>query len=176
MKNDNGLTGERHYNSERNIVLIGMPGSGKTTIGKALAQKLERKFIDIDDLLEKHAGCTVRELFLQGEEYFRNMESEVILGLEKEKALIIASGGGIVVRASNMESLRKNGTIIFIDRPLESIACNLDAKSRPLFAKGKARLEELYAERYELYRKYSDFTVENSGEVMEAVEKIISII
>lgn len=176
MKNVYGLTGERCYNSGKNIVLIGMPGSGKTTIGKALAKKLGRNFIDIDDLLEKHAGCTVRELFLQGEEHFRSMESEVVLTLEGEKASVIAAGGGIVKRASNMESLRKNGIIIFIDRPTENIARNLDANSRPLFAKGKGRLEELYAERYELYSRYCDFKVENNGEIMEAVEKISSII
>jgi len=156
-----------------NLVLIGMPGSGKTTIGGLLAEKLGRKFIDIDVFIEKQAGCTINELFRQrGEEYFRKLETEVVLAMEKEEASVISTGGGIVKRASNMESLKKNGIIIFVDRSINDIMNDIDASTRPLLADGADRLIKLHAERYALYSKYSDFTFVNKGKINEIVENI----
>ncbi|HYE81235.1 MAG TPA: shikimate kinase [Clostridia bacterium] len=164
------------YNSSKNIVLIGMPGCGKTTIGKLLAKELGRKFIDIDNIVEEQVGCTINELFRLGEEHFRNLEAAAVLVLEKEESSVIAAGGGIVKRASNMESLKKNGMIVFIDRSVKDIAADIDATTRPLLANGTGRLAELYAERYGLYKKYSDFIVANEGKMMEVVENIKKII
>ncbi len=160
---------------ERNIVLIGMPGCGKTTIGRLLAHRLGRSFIDIDSYIEKQAGCTVSRIFRQGEEVFRRLEAEAVLALENVKASVITTGGGIVKNASNMESLRKNGIIIYIDRSIEDISGDIDISTRPLLADGGDRLVQLYNERHELYRKYSDFTVENKGTLAATAEKIINI-
>ncbi len=159
----------------KNIVLIGMPGCGKTIIGKLLSERLGKKFIDIDSLIERQEGCTISELFRHGEEYFRNLETEAVLALEKEETSIIATGGGTVKRASNMESLKKNGIIFYIDRSVSDITGDIDASTRPLLAGGADRLVQLYAERHDLYKRYSDFTVKNEGEITEVVENIIDI-
>lgn len=162
--------------SSKNIILIGMPGSGKTMIGRLLSERLEKKFIDIDGLIEKQEGYTINELFRHGEEYFRNLETEAVLALEKEEALIISTGGGTVKRVRNMESLKKNGIVVYIDRPIKNITGDIDASTRPLLSKGTDRLVQLYAERHDLYKKYSDFTVKNEGEIAEVVENIIKLI
>ena len=159
-------------NRDKNIILIGMPGCGKTTIGKLLADKLKRKYIDIDSIIEKQAGCTINEIFKQGEQKFRNLETEAVLALEREEASVITTGGGIVKKALNMESLSKNGIIIYIDRNIEEIANDIDTSTRPLLAKGTGQLEQLHVERHDLYKKYSDLTVKNEGEIVEVVESI----
>ncbi|HWQ30739.1 MAG TPA: shikimate kinase [Negativicutes bacterium] len=161
---------------DRNIVLIGMPGSGKTTIGCILAQRLGRNLIDMDEYIERQQGCTINQLFLQGERHFRRLEAETAQKLESVKASVITTGGGIVKNAANMESLRKNGIIIFLDRSIEDIASDVDTSTRPLLAEGTAQLAKLYAERYDLYRKYSDYTVKNNGEIAGVVENIIRIV
>lgn len=161
---------------DRNIVLIGMPGSGKTTVGRILARRLGRNFIDMDEYIERQQGCTISQLFLQGEQHFRRLEVEAAKTLESVKASVITTGGGIVKNAANMESLRKNGIIIYLDRSVEDIASDVDTSTRPLLADGTAQLAKLYAERYDLYRKYSDYTVKNTGEIVGVVENIIRIV
>lgn len=164
------------YDRSKNIVLIGLSGCGKTTIGKLLAEKLERKFIDIDDLIEKQEGCTINELFRQGEEHFRNLETEAVISLEKEKALVIATGGGVVKRPVNMKSLKKNGIIVFIDRDVCDIMDSIDTSTRPLLASEPERLRQLHAERYDLYKEYSSITVNNDREAADLIEEIIHIL
>ncbi|HNT02395.1 MAG TPA: shikimate dehydrogenase [Bacillota bacterium] len=158
--------------TSKNIVLIGLSGCGKTSIGRLLAEKLERKFIDIDDMIEKQEGCTINELFRQGEEHFRNLETKAVLALEREKALVISTGGGVVKRAVNMKSLKKNGIIIFIDRDVCDIMDDIDTSTRPLLAGGTGRLLQLHAERYDLYKEYSDFTVCNDSKAADIIEDI----
>lgn len=162
-------------NRSNGIVLIGLSGCGKTSIGRLLAEKLERKFIDIDDMIEKQERCTINELFRYGEEHFRNLETEAVVALEKEKDLVIATGGGVIKRSSNMESLKKNGTIIFIDRDICDIIDDIDVSTRPLLAGGADRLLQLHAERYDLYKEYSDFTVHNNGKTADVIEDIINL-
>ena len=161
---------------DRNIVLIGMPGCGKTTIGRILARRLGRRFIDMDEYIEAQQGCTINQLFLQGEKYFRDIEAEAAKAMESAKASVITTGGGIVKNAANMESLGRNGIIIFLDRSIEDIAGDVDTSTRPLLANGTEQLEKLYAERYDLYRSYCDFTIKNTGEIQEVVENIRKIL
>lgn len=163
-------------NSEtRNIVLIGMPGCGKTTIGKLLAARLGRKLIDIDAYIEKVQGCTINEIFELGEETFRRLETEAVLALEQERSAVITTGGGVVKNPMNMSSLKKNSIIVYIDRSIESITGDIDTSTRPLLAQGKSRLEGLYAERHELYSKYCDFIAKNEGLITDTVDSIISL-
>jgi shikimate kinase len=160
----------------KNIVLIGMPGCGKTTIGRLLANKLGRRFIDTDSMIESRTGKTISQLFESGEEYFRKLETEAILALEEESACVISTGGGVVKRLRNMQSLKKNGIIFYIDRDLEDIIADINTGTRPLLAGGVDRLKGLYAEREALYKEYSDFVVKNKGSILQAVEGINSIL
>ncbi len=159
--------------SNKNIVLIGMPGCGKTTLGSIIAEKLGKDFIDIDEIIEKQAGCTISEIFLKGENVFRDLETKAVLDLEGKEGIIIAAGGGVVKRAVNMASLRKNGIIVYIDRCIRDISADIDISKRPLLAKDVEQLAELYFERCGLYRQYSDLIVKNEGSICETAGKII---
>lgn len=160
----------------KNIVLIGMPGSGKTTIGKILAAKLGRTFCDADHLLEEWEGTTIKELFAVGEENFREAETRTIKKLAAARDLVIATGGGVVKRPENMELLRSNGLIIFIDRSPELICADVDVASRPLLMAGSQRIFELYKERFDLYQNYKDFAFCNNGEPETIVDEILNLL
>jgi shikimate kinase len=163
-------------NEKSNIILIGMPGCGKTTIGKLLAEKLHKPFIDIDTYIEEVQSRTISEIFTEGESYFRDIESKAVKNISKGEGLIISTGGGVIKRKENIESLKKNGIILFIDRPIENIASDVDTDNRPLLKDKKDALHALYTERYELYKEYCDFHIENVEEIDTLIEKIIEII
>ncbi len=157
----------------RNIVLIGMPGAGKTTVGKMLYERLELKFVDVDDFIVEESGKTIPELFDVSESHFRNVESEAIKKLSMDKSSIIATGGGVIKNEANIEELKKHGIIVFIDRPLGNIAEDVEISKRPLLKDGVQKLYDLYEERYELYKKYSDFHVVNDRSIEAVVDRII---
>ncbi len=154
---------------KQNIVLIGMPSSGKTTVGKSLAESLNRKFYDTDVLIEEktglHPSVIIKE---QGEEAFRNIESEVIAQVSAVSGAVIATGGGAVLREENRNNLSKNGAVWFLDRPLSNLITTSD---RPL-SSDKEMLQKRYEERYPIYTSAADFTV--SGE--KSVEEICIVI
>lgn len=133
---------------KENAVLIGMPGCGKTTIGKALAERLGKKFIDTDDEITRTAGKAPAQIITeQGEAAFRDIESRVISEVSAVQGAVIATGGGAVLRKENISALRENGKILFLDRPLEQLAVTFD---RPL-SQNRVLLERRYTERYPLY-------------------------
>lgn len=158
---------------KKNIVLIGMPGSGKTTIGMLLAKKLDACFIDMDQYIENTWGQTIPQLFLRGEAYFRKLESEAVASLKDTKPAVISTGGGTVKDPSNMDILKENGVIVFIDRPLEDIAKDINLTDRPLLKGGAERLREIYHERYGLYSRYCDIRIVNDRSDADAVKSII---
>lgn len=161
--------------TNKNIVLIGMSGCGKTTIGKILSQKLGLKFFDVDQYIEQRSGKTISELFSIGEEYFRSLEREAVQDLHKEKASVIATGGGVVKNYLNIKDLKENGVVIFIDRPVENIAEDVEVATRPLLKDGVHKLYELFHERYDLYKKYCDYQVMNDKGIEETIETIIEM-
>lgn len=163
-------------NLKSNIVLIGMPGCGKTTVGKVLAKRLGYKFCDMDSYIQEISKKTIKELFEPGEENFRDWETKACEELSKCKNTIIASGGGVVKREKNIEILKKSCTILFIDRPVERIINDVDINSRPLLKDGKERLYNLYDERYELYKKAADIQVLNKGYLRDTIDIIINIL
>jgi shikimate kinase len=160
---------------ERNIVLIGMPGCGKTTIGKKLSAILKKEFIDMDEYIEKMENRSIDEIFLAGEENFRNIESAASTEIAKKNNLIVSTGGGIVKRAENIDKFRKNSIIIFVNRPLEFIETDIDISKRPLLKDNKNALNSLYIERYPLYKRYCDYEVINDKDIKYIVNEIKKI-
>lgn len=153
-----------------NMVLIGMPGAGKSTIGKLLAQKLNKPFIDTDAQIEALANKSIAEIFSQdGEEMFRALESQVLADLCKCSGHVIATGGGCITKAENFTYLHQNSKIYWLQRDSEKIPL----EGRPLFK--KYSIDELYEARFPLYRQFADCVVLNDGTPEEAVEKIISL-
>ena len=142
---------DRIYNklfcSKENIVLIGMPGSGKSTVGKVLAKKLGRPFEDTDAWITERYGDIPAIFEKHGEAHFRDLESEAVKALSAQSGRVIATGGGAVLRAENLAFLRQNGKIYFLDRPLEDI---MPTDDRPL-SRDRAALEARYRERLPLY-------------------------
>lgn len=154
---------------KQNIVLIGMPSCGKTTLGKMLAKGFNKKFIDTDEEIIKKVGITIPEIFKKhGEEYFRNLESEVIKELSQNQSLVIATGGGAILRRENIDLLKQNGKIIFIDRPLDLLITTLD---RPL-SSNRELLEERYFERYATYCFSCDVRINADGDINTNLERV----
>lgn len=154
---------------KQNIVLIGMPSCGKSSIGRMLAKKLNKQFIDIDKEIEKEIGTSIKTFIeLSGEESFRNLESQITYKYSKLNNLVISTGGGVIKRPTNIEVLKQNGIIIFIDRPLELLK---PTKSRPL-TNDIEKLKKIYLERYDIYMNSADIVVKNDKEFDECVYKI----
>lgn len=154
---------------KRNIVLTGMPGSGKSTLGEMLAQRLGREMIETDEVITREAGMPIRDIFSEyGERHFRDLESEVIKRFSAENGLVISTGGGAVLREENIGALRLNGVIVFIDRPLSDMRPSGD---RPL-SDDRNKLNKLYEERYPVYRKTADIVVETGGSKEVSEQKL----
>lgn len=159
----------------KNIVLIGMPGCGKTTLGKLLAAKLKMEFYDADDVLEQREPYSIKEFFARGEEVFREAEQRTAEFLACKENCVIAAGGGVVKKEASMDAYAKNGIIIFIDRPADAIVNDVEIKTRPLLAAGTQRVYELYNERIELYRKYAAYIVKNADSIENVLSQLVKI-
>lgn len=139
-----------------------MMGCGKSSIAKAMAKLYQKKAVDIDHLIEKRIGCSISAFFEKnGEEAFRKIESEVLCEVCKQDEQIIATGGGIILNPENIRIMQKNGWIVFIDRPIHTIAKNIRTSTRPLLKNGMQPLFELYAKRKALYKSACDFHFRN---------------
>ncbi len=158
----------------KNIILIGMPGSGKTSIGKELAKLIDFNFFDCDRAIEELAGKSVMEIFEdKGEEFFRQMETETLKFLLLKSNTIISTGGGVVEKTENIDILRKCGTVIFINRPLENIMGDINTSHRPLLKSGKERLVTIFERRIDLYKDACDIEIENKGSIQAVAKKIL---
>ncbi len=149
------------YKEKLNIVLVGMPGSGKTTIGKTVADALGREFYDTDGEFVKSNGEIADYFKLNGEKAFRDKESEIISELGARNGLVIATGGGAVLRAENVKHLKQNGIVFFLDREAENIVPTSD---RPLGSDREA-IQKRYNERYPIYCSAADIKVDSNRSV-----------
>lgn len=157
------------YKDKMNIVLIGMPSSGKTTVGKAISEKLCKDFTDSDEGIVRSAGKSIPDIFAcYGESIFRSIEKEVIKTLSMKNSQIISTGGGVILNDENIEVLKGNGRVYFLDRPLEKLVTTSD---RPL-SSNRSDLEKRYRERYELYKRAADVVIDGSGTVDEVAKLI----
>jgi shikimate dehydrogenase len=155
--------------NKENIVLTGMPGSGKTTVGKLLAEALGRPYLDTDALIEEKTGMTPGQIITtQGEAAFRDLETQVIREAAFQTGSVIATGGGAVLRRENVELMQMNGKIFFLDRPVAQL---IPTEDRPLSSTKDAILKR-YKERYPIYVKTADAVVNNDGTPDAAVQQV----
>ena len=153
-----------------NLVLIGMPGSGKTTLGRALAEALHRPFVDCDAEIERAAGMPIPEIFrTKGEAAFRALESGIIARFGRESGQVIATGGGAPLREENAVALRQNGMVLLVQRPVERLA----TAGRPLSAGGLEALRRMEVERAPFYEACADARVDNTDRVEQAVDSAL---
>ena len=161
---------EEIYFQKQNIVLIGMPTCGKTTIGKKLAKELNKSFVDIDSLIEEEIQMPISEfLNKDNEKDFRDIEEKVVERIAKMNNLIISTGGGVIKRQVNIERLKKNGVVVFIDRDVNLL---MPASDRPL-SSNLNDLKKLYNERYGIYKIAADIVVKNNTKINDVITKII---
>lgn len=154
---------------KENIVLTGMPSCGKSTVARMLSKMSEREVIDTDALIVKAAGKSIPEIFAEdGEAAFRDIETSVIREVSSHCGVIIATGGGAILRPGNVSALKENGRLYFIDRPLSQL---IPTKSRPL-ASDRAAIERRYKERYETYTATADVKIEATGSFGGVASKI----
>ncbi len=154
---------------KENIVLIGMPSSGKTTIGKILSEKLNKKLIDTDDLIVDKIGMSIKDFMTTHTEYeFRNIETECVKEASKHSQVIIATGGGAVLREENVLSLKQNGKLFFLKRDLELLT---PTSSRP-FSNDLESLKKRYIERLPIYETVCDKVVDNNQDIDYTIKQI----
>ena len=155
----------------QNIVIIGMPGSGKTAVSTMLAERLGRKIFDTDTIVSEKAGVTIPEIFAaQGEAGFRKLETEATAEVGKLSGNIISTGGGVVTVADNYELLHQNGVIVWIERDTNKLARD----GRPISL--SSDLNELYAARLPLYERFADIKADNNGDINDTVNAIMEMI
>lgn len=152
-----------------NIYIVGMPGAGKSSIGRYAAKRLKKQYVDLDDEISKEAS--IDALFAESEDVFRAKETEVLKRIAEQDGLIVITGGGIVTREENIEIMKKTGAVLFLDRSPEKIKSG-SLKGRPLIAGDKSRIDKLYSQRIALYRGCADATVKNEGEFYAAVNAV----
>ena len=151
----------------RNIVLIGMPGCGKSAVGRELARQLGKEFVDLDALIVREAGKTIPEIFAQeGEAAFRDLESRVVREVGARTGRVISTGGGVVTREENYAPLRQNGVIVLLTRDLEK----LPKAGRPVSQ--RTDLRALWRQREPMYRAFADVTIDNNGLLEETAHQI----
>ncbi|HEU0282774.1 MAG TPA: shikimate kinase AroK [Gallionella sp.] len=160
-----------------NIFLVGLMGAGKTTVGKLLAKRLDKTFIDSDHEIEKRTGVNIPLIFeLEGEAGFRARESAVIEDLTRQQNIVLATGGGAVLSPQNRSNLRRNGTVVYLRARVEDLWHRTrHDKNRPLLqtADPLAKLKELFAQRDPLYREVADITVDSGTQSVHALVHLI---
>lgn len=163
---------------QKHIFLIGMPGSGKSSLGKRVAASLRLPYVDTDDLLREIFHKDTKTILEEyGEAQFRNAESNILIKLCNVDPMIISTGGGLPLKELNQNIMKAHGTIILIDRPLASIKSNIRFEKRPLL-KGDSMqlLEQMYEVRMPTYRSCAEYTVDNLSNISEGLTKLSKII
>ena len=159
----------------KNIYLVGMPGCGKSTIGKKISENLGIEFLDLDDYIVSCSKRSIADMFEEGEAVFRNAETSCLKEVTKNENLIVATGGGVVVTPENIKIMKKSGIVIFIDCDVDVILKNSSLEGRPLL-KDKTKIYDLYSDRIALYKKSAMHEVLNNGTIDETIKNIEKII
>ena len=161
---------EKIKNDKENIVLIGMPSSGKSTIGKILSEQLNKKLIDTDELIVNKINMSIAEYMkTHSEKEFRDIETECVKEAAKMSNVVVATGGGAILRAENVNALKQNGKLYFLKRDLELLT---PTESRP-FSSDMEALKKRYTERLPIYESVCDVVIDNNNEISDAVKQIL---
>lgn len=161
----------------KSIWLIGMPGCGKTTVGRLVSALSGGEFVDLDAEIERGLGMGIPEIFrVRGEAGFRDAEAAALASVCARQNLVAATGGGIVLREENVRLMRENGRIVFLDRPLGQLEKDMDWDARPLLTGGHEALARLYKARIGLYRAACDFTVPVSGTPEQTADAVYALL
>lgn len=163
-------------NDKQNIIIIGMPGCGKSTFGKALARKLGCPFYDADDVIVRQEGKTIPELFAISEDCFRDAEVRASRFLADKKGIVVACGGGVIKRPENISIFKKTGTVFFLDRSPDDIVSDVDVSVRPLLKDGRQKVYNLYKERIGLYRDAADYCIDNNKDIEDVLDEFETLI
>ncbi len=159
----------------KNIILIGMPGCGKTTIGKSLSNRLGMEFCDTDIIFESKHEIKISDFFKSyGEPTFRIEESKILSELSEKRNTIISTGGGVVETECNKELLQKSGIVVFINRSPEDIFGDIETSHRPLLADGRNKIFELFEKRLDKYKDFCHIEIKNNDSIDSITEKIIN--
>lgn len=157
------------------FILVGMSGSGKTTIGSKAAKDTDLKFIDIDDAIETKYG-SISSIFKKfGEDKFRELESLELIEALREDNVLISTGGGVLGKTENRKYV-KRGIVIFIDRSLDDIKKTMDDSNRPMVKNDPGMIDTLFDKRYNIYKEIMDFTIVNDKTTDDCINKLIKII
>lgn len=161
------------YKQKQTIVFIGMPTCGKSTIARKLSEVLNKPYYDIDSIIEERTNMSIPDIFATyGEDYFRDLETQITLEIGSMSGVIISCGGGVIKRDCNKFALKLNGTIIFIDRPLDKLVAD---SYRPL-SNDITKLSNLYNDRYPIYCNWADTILKNNGTIEECIHTIREVI
>lgn len=156
----------------QNVTLVGMPGCGKTSIGRYIAEKLGKSFVDTDEEICALGRTPAEMIMNDGEDSFRKIENEIVKKCGQKSGFVIATGGGVVTRLENYDPLFQNGIIIFIDRDVSLLA----TKGRPLSSGGVDTLKKLYSERLPLYERFSHFKIDGNYDIKVVGDRIIALL
>lgn len=160
----------------KNIYLIGMMGSGKSAAAGAAAAISPLRALDLDAAIVSDAGLPITEIFAQyGEEYFRALESNVLYDVHHLRNLIVATGGGIVLRPANVDMMRESGLVVYLERDPNDIIETIDASTRPLLAANPANVHRIYEERRHLYETAAHVTVHNNATIEHVAQCILEL-
>ena len=161
----------------KNIVLIGMMGCGKSTIGALLSEKLGRKLVDTDQLIVEREGRSINEMFAaEGEEYFRDRELEVSRELGQEQNLIIACGGGLPLRPGSIAPLKKSGVVFWLCRDPGETYDSMDTAGRPLAQQGREDFLARFAQREPIYLAWADHVIVNFSSPEHTCNAILEVL
>ena len=164
-------------NENKNIILVGLMGSGKTTIGKQLSKSMKREFLDTDHAIEEKTGVDVSTIFeLEGEEGFRSREHNFLKDLKDSQKLVIATGGGIVINIENRDLLKKLGCVVYLRSNIKNLVSRLkDDKTRPLIQSVNLsqKINDLFKERDPLYSAVADYIIETNNKKINDIKKEI---
>ena len=160
------------------VFLIGMPGSGKSSLARRTAEDLGLRLIDTDRRIEEEAGCSISRIFREsGEQAFRDLETALLKALAQEPPSLTATGGGLPLRPENRELMRAQGCVILIDRPLEGILRDIRTEELPLLTgKGTEAVRAMYEARIGLYRAAADRILDNGGTAEDGVRRLEALL